>query len=86
MTHIHTHMLVLLRIREECDEARRRRERHRVVSVCVWGCSTENSLREKSQTVDDAFSPQINRGKRQRNINKHAVVGVLEEKTQCYNY
>jgi len=34
-------------------------------------------LERKRQTVDDAFSPQINRGKRQRNINKHAVVGVL---------
>lgn len=74
MTHIHTHMPVLLRIREECDEARRRRE----TQSCVCVCLTENSLREKSQTVDDAFSSQINRGKRQRNINKHAVVGVLE--------
>lgn len=79
-THTYTHA-ASLGIREECDEARRRRKTPSCVGVCVCMRLLDRIFLEReSQTVDDAFSPQINRGKRQRNINMHAVVEVIEGK------
>lgn len=68
-----------LGIREECDEVRRSRKTPSCVSVCMRLLDRIFQER-KSQTVDDAFSPQTNRGKQQRDINMHAVVGLIEAK------